>query len=143
MEKASIFELIRTVELLNNETMIYFMNNFTENAGISHILVLSQIREHGPQMQSHLAKKLGYTPGAMTGIADKLTKEGYAKREYDTTDRRVILLALTNKGEELLQEAQKQGKKMREDLYSILTEEETRQMLSIQRKLLNRVMEIK
>lgn len=140
MKKASIFELIRTAEQLNDQTIISFMNNFDENASISQILVLNQLREKGPQMQSQLAKRLGYTPGAMTGIANKLIKEGYARREYDETDRRVILLAVTEKGIELLHEAQKQGQETRENLYSVLDEEEIKQLLAIQTKLLVHVM---
>lgn len=143
MKQTSIFELIRTAELLNDQTILYFMNNFNQNTGISQILVLNQLREKGPQKQSQLSKKLGYTPGAMTGIANKLTKEGYAERKYDETDRRIILLALTDKGNELLHEAQKQGQIMRENLYSVLSEEEINQLISIQRKLLNHVINIK
>lgn len=142
MKKESIFELIRTAELLNDQTIMYFLSSFNENAGISQILVLNQLLEKGPQKQSQLAKKLGYTPGAMTGISNKLTKEGYAKREYDENDRRIILLAITDKGNELLEEARKQGQKMRENIYSVLTEEEINQLISIQRKLLNRVMDL-
>lgn len=142
MEQTSIFELIRTAELFNNETILYFMNNFDENVGISQILVLSELREGGPQKQSQLAKKLGYTPGAMTGISNKLTKEEFAKRKYDETDRRIILLALTDKGNRILHEAQRQGQKMRENLYSVLSEEEINQLIAIQRKLLNHVRNI-
>ena len=142
MKKTSIFELIRTAELLNEQTIMYFMNNFHANVGISQILVLNQLREKGPQKQSQLAKKLSYTPGAMTGIVNKLTKEGYAKREYDEKDRRIILLALTDKGNELLNEAQAEGQKMRENLYSVLSVEEMEQLISIQKKLLDRVMNI-
>ena len=87
MRKASIFELIRTAELVNDKTIIHFLNSFTENVGISQILVLSQLREKGPQKQSQLANTLGYTPGAMTGISNKLIELGYAERKYDENDR--------------------------------------------------------
>ncbi len=140
MRKASIFELIRTAELLNDKTIIHFLNSFTENVGISQILVLSQLREKGPQKQSQLANTLGYTPGAMTGISNKLIELGYAERKYDENDRRIILLKVTDKGLELLQEAQKQGQAVRENLYSVLSEEEIMQLLAIQRKLLNHIL---
>jgi len=140
MKKTSIFELIRVAELLNDQTIIYFMKHFNKNVGISQILVLNQLRENGPEKQSRLAKRLGYTPGAMTGIANKLTQERYAKRVYDERDRRMILLDITKKGEDLLDEAQKQAQKMREDLYSVLTEKEINELITIQRKLLDHVM---
>jgi DNA-binding MarR family transcriptional regulator len=143
MNQKSIFELIRTAEYLNNESMILFVSMFNKNVGVSQVLVLAELAEKGPQMQSRLSKRLGYTPGAMTGIANKLIKEGYAEREYDETDRRIIRIAITEKGTQLLQEAQKQGKKMRENLYSVLTEEEVVQLFTIQKKLIKQVLHLK
>ncbi|MDY0409767.1 MarR family winged helix-turn-helix transcriptional regulator [Virgibacillus soli] len=142
MMRASIFELIRVTELLNNETVIRFMDLFNENVGISQILVLSQLQQNGPQMQSWLAKRLGYTSGALTGIANKLIKENYAVRKYDETDRRIVLLAITEKGTELLQNAQKLGQKMETEVYSVLSEAESNQILTIHRKLLDHMLNI-
>lgn len=142
MEKATIFELIRTAELLNDQTLLYFMNNFDKEVGFSQILVLHQLRERGAQKPTQLAKILGYSPGAMTGLADKLIQEGYSVREYSETDRRIILLSITNEGHKLLEEAQEQGQVMRERLYSVLNEEEINRMLDIQRKLLNHVIKL-
>src|SRR5699024_12577105 len=87
--------------------------------------------------QSELAHELGYTPGALTNIADRLMKESYVGRVYDETDRRIIRLAITEKGKTILDQAQKTGQKMRKDIFSILTEEEIQQYLAIQQKLLN------
>ncbi|MBB4824741.1 DNA-binding MarR family transcriptional regulator [Sporosarcina luteola] len=137
--KTSIFELIRQAELLNNESILYFLNHIEGNIGVSQILVLNQLREKGPLMQTELAKKLGYTPGGMTSIANKLIKEGYAEREYDAADRRIVRLAITSKGYEIFIQAQEIGQAMRRDLYSILTDEEIQQMARIQRKLIEHI----
>lgn len=133
--ETSIFELIRQAELLNNEAILRFVNKFNGPIGLSQILVLDQLRRHGPQMQSALAKKLSYTPGGMTSIADKLVKEGFAKRESDANDRRIVFLAVTDKGMDILDKASKAGHDMRKDYYSILTEEEIQQLISIQKKM--------
>lgn len=37
--------------------------------------------------------------GTLTATMTKLEKKGYAKREKDPTDRRVVLASLTRKGE--------------------------------------------
>lgn len=137
MQGSSIFELIRTLELFGNKTMIRWSKSFPYNIGVSQILVLSELRDHGAMKQSQLAHELGYTPGALTNIADRLMKEAYVERVYDDTDRRIIRLAITEQGEAILDKAQKTGQKMREDIFSVLTEEEIQQYLAIQQKLLN------
>src|SRR5699024_4921568 len=134
IDNTTIFELVRTAELFNDESMKYFMNRFSHKAGISQSLTLSELREGGPQKQAQLAKKLGYTPGAMTGIADRLTKQGLARRQTDESDRRISLLELTEKSQQLLLHAQEQV--IRKSLYASLSEEEMTQLLAIQKKLL-------
>src|SRR5690625_423100 len=89
MEDTNIFKLIRTVELFTNETIVKWTKAFPYHIGISSILVLSELRANGMQKQSTLSNQLGYTPGAMTNIANKLLKEGYAERKYDENDRRI------------------------------------------------------
>lgn len=136
MQQGSIFELIRTLELFGNETMLRWSKAFPYNIGVSEILVLDRLREKGSMKQSDLAHELGYTPGAMTNIADRLMKQGDAERIYDETDRRIVRLAITESGETILKEAQQTGQEMRQDIFSVLTQEEIQQYLMIQQKLL-------
>lgn len=136
MEKDNIFKLIRTVELFTNESIIRWNKAFKHNIGISPILVLSELKQKGPQKQSMLAKELEYTPGAMTNIANRLIKEDYAERHYNKTDRRIVLLAITDKGTAILREAQEKGQELRSQLFDVLNEEEINQFLAIHEKLL-------
>lgn len=131
-----IFKLIRTVELFTNESIIRWTKAFKFNIGISPILVLSELNQKGALKQSELANQLGYTPGAMTNIANRLIRDGYADRIYDEADRRIIRLSITNVGKEILGEAQQKGKELRKELFSVLTEEERKQFLIIHEKLL-------
>lgn len=136
MEKNNIFKLIRAVELFTNESIIRWNKSFQHNIGISPILVLSELKPKGPQKQSTLAKELEYTPGAMTNIANRLIKEGYAERKYSEEDRRIVLLAITEQGIAILNEAQAKGQELRKDLFDVLSEEEINQFLAIHEKLL-------
>lgn len=136
MDNNTIFELIRTTELLNDESMLKFTKSFEYNVGISQILVLDELAQKGAQMQSVLAKELDYTPGAMTNIANKLINEGYAERKYSDSDRRKVLLSITDKGLDVLKKAEQRGQEMRKEMYSVLTDEEVEQLLSINKKLL-------
>ncbi|ASK61861.1 MarR family transcriptional regulator [Virgibacillus phasianinus] len=132
----NVFKLIRTVELFTNESIIRWNKSFRHNIGISPILVLAELKQKGPQKQSTLSKELAYTPGAMTNIANRLIKEGYAKRQYNEADRRIILLAITEQGLAILDEAQAKGQEVKKDLFDVLSEEEINQFLAIHEKLL-------
>lgn len=136
MEKDNVFELIRTAELLTNELIIRWTKTFKYKLGISPILVLSLLNQRGAEKQTVLAADLGYTPGAMTNIANRLIKEGYAVRQFNEEDRRIVLLAITESGIEVLTEAQKKGHELRQELYQLLSKEELNQFLAIQQKLL-------
>ncbi|WP_234032361.1 MarR family winged helix-turn-helix transcriptional regulator [Lentibacillus cibarius] len=133
----NIFKLIRAVEMFNNETIIRFNQSYSHPIGISSILVLLELRQKGPIKSSAIAKALSYTPGAMTNIANKLIKGGYAVRKYDEQDRRQVLLAITEQGQQALVDAQKAGEALHKDLFAILTEEEIQQFQTIYEKLLH------
>ncbi|MDT3995737.1 MULTISPECIES: MarR family transcriptional regulator [Mammaliicoccus] len=136
------FELLHTLELLKDKTITIFMNRF-KNVNISQIILLSKLKEDGPQKSSTIAEKIGYTPGAITGMTNKLIKEEYILRVPQEYDRRVTLISITDKGIKLLEEAQKQEEILRNDIYSTLNDEETEQLLKIQKKLLEQVDRLK
>ncbi|MEG0265999.1 MAG: MarR family transcriptional regulator [Erysipelotrichaceae bacterium] len=137
MEKKSIFQLIHTIEQMNNEYIIRFTQKYPYPIGVSPILVLAELKTKGPRKQVELAEVLGYTKGAMTSIANKLVTLGLADRVYDKTDRRIIQLRITDKGQEAFLTAQRMGEEMYLELYQILTPDEIATYLALQQKLLN------
>ncbi|MEJ9212585.1 MarR family transcriptional regulator [Bacillus smithii] len=137
MEKGNIFSFIHTMELLNNRLLIYWNQMFPKNISISQILVLAELWEKGPRKQSDLATRLGFTPGAMTNIANKLIEAGVAERISDEKDRRIVYLAINQSGEDLLLEAMKMGQKMYLQLFQQLTKEEHKALNSVYGKLLS------
>lgn len=136
MENDNVFKLIHTMELFTNQAIIKWTKSFPYRIGISPILVLSNLNLNGPQKQSVLAEKLGYTPGAMTNTSSRLIKYGYAERTFDERDRRVIYLKITDEGEKVLKEAHEKGKQLHLELFKALSETEIQQFLSIYQKLL-------
>ena len=135
MSKTDVFQLIRTVELFTNEAIIRWNKSFEHSIGVSPILVLSELHQKGPQKQTTLANNLGYTPGAMTNISNRLVKNGLAKRKYNENDRRNVFLEVTDKGTSILLEAQQKGQQVRAELFQVLSEEEMEQFLAINKKL--------
>ena len=53
---------------------------------------LGIIAREGPLSAGALAERTGLTPGAITGLVDRLQGAGYARREPDPADRRRILI---------------------------------------------------
>ncbi|MFF2753762.1 MarR family winged helix-turn-helix transcriptional regulator [Psychrobacillus sp. NPDC058041] len=139
--KQDIFKVIRTLETFTNEAIIRWTKSFNKNIGLSPILTLSELKKTGPQKSTVLAAKLGYTPGAITNISTKLVKENYVERIYNDEDRRNVLLKITPKGEALLQEAIKKGEELHIELFSVLSDEELNQLLSLYEKILQNLEE--
>jgi len=55
----------------------------------------------GPAPTVAVAQGLGISPSTMTGLADRLERDGYVRRSPHPTDRRTTVLALTAKGRRL------------------------------------------
>src|SRR5688572_5949767 len=58
----------------------------------------------GPRTPAELADAAGVTRATMTGLIDTLERDGYVVREPDPSDRRMLSVRLTAKGEQFLQE---------------------------------------
>ena len=53
---------------------------------------LSVLRETGPITAGELAQVIGLTPGAVTGVIDRLEKRGFVRRAADPHDRRRVIV---------------------------------------------------
>jgi DNA-binding MarR family transcriptional regulator len=56
----------------------------------------------GPRTPAELAEAAGVTRATMTGLIDTLERDGFVKRQPDKTDRRMMSVLLTPKGEQFL-----------------------------------------
>ena len=86
---------------------------------------------------AELADMAGVTRATMTGLVDTLERDLLVKREPDKTDRRMMLVTLTEKGIELLRSALPEYFRRVADLMGPLSEEERKTLV----KLLNKVSE--
>ncbi|MEV0680276.1 MarR family transcriptional regulator [Actinosynnema sp. NPDC050436] len=53
---------------------------------------LALVGRHGPMTAGDLAKRINLTPGAVTGVVDRLERAGLARRDPDPADRRRVLV---------------------------------------------------
>jgi DNA-binding MarR family transcriptional regulator len=56
------------------------------------LIAASYLHDVGPATAGHLAEITGLTTGAMTACIDRLEREGFAKREADSNDRRKVMI---------------------------------------------------
>jgi DNA-binding MarR family transcriptional regulator len=56
---------------------------------------LGILRREGPLSPTRLAERTGLTPGAVTGLIDRLERAGLAHRERHAVDRRRLVIAAT------------------------------------------------
>lgn len=54
----------------------------------------------GPLAMGELARRVGTTEKTLTGVVDRLEREGYLHRERDAADRRLVRVRLARRGEE-------------------------------------------
>ena len=88
-----------------NQILILEERHLTENNAfdvtMTEIHVIEAIRKVEPATMGNVAKKLMITMGTLTTSVNRLVDKGYVSRERDTNDRRIVLLDLTEKGEDV------------------------------------------
>jgi len=135
MEEKTFFELIHDMDKFTNQLIVQWNINFNEDLGISHILVLSHLKQYGKSRPSDIAKVLGLTPPTLSYLSDKLVRRKLAIRTADESDRRIIFLDITDNGAVLLNRAIAEGQRLRRSLFEKLTEQERELLAGLYKKL--------
>ncbi|MCL6449006.1 MAG: MarR family winged helix-turn-helix transcriptional regulator [Armatimonadetes bacterium] len=131
------------LEELTDE-LLHFFNGFSSwessviRAGdltVSEAHAIEVLGQHGKMNMKSLAQKLGVTTGTTTVTVDRLENKDYARRETTREDRRVNLISLTEKGEDVFKEHHKYHLHLTEQMAANLSEDEIRQFLAILKKI--------
>lgn len=113
----------QTVEELLRKDMQQFHINLTEFA------VLELLYHKGDQPIQKIGEKILITSGSITYVVDKLQQKGYVQRVACPTDRRVTFTSLTNEGRQFFEEIFPKHKKLVEEIFSPLNEQEVAQLI--------------
>ncbi|KAA0965916.1 MarR family transcriptional regulator [Sporosarcina sp. ANT_H38] len=135
MSTQTIFELLHTMEQVTHKMQLKWRQQTSYDLGVSHILALHELRINGESRPSDLARILNFTPASLTHLSTKLSNRELITRRKDDTDRRITYWAITKKGEDLLDKAQRDGRNHHQEVFSHLTETEQKSLLSIYEKL--------
>ena len=104
MEKKGIIEkIIELQRIVDRARRQYEVDVWMElDVTLPQLKSLFFISHQGQTNLSTLATALKVTPTNVTGIVDRLVKQGLVSRTENPEDRRMLLLRATEKGDELL-----------------------------------------
>lgn len=91
---------------------------------------------------SELGKSLDVTKGNITGLIDRMERDGLAKRKDDPRDRRVILAVITPKGKAVLKKVQPFKDDWNSMLFQSFSFKEKSELDDLLTRLLERVNEL-
>lgn len=120
----AVDQVLELVVLLNRDMQLSFeRDGLTEaRAGL-----LWELRG-GPVTQRELADALAVTPRNVTGLVDGLVATGYVARAPHPTDRRAVLVTLTDAGTTLLASMVEGYAEMHDVLFGGLSERQLRDL---------------
>jgi len=104
---------------------------------LPQFLVLNFLGSSSEYKMKDLAHFMKVTTAAMTGIVDRLVRNGYVRRLDDSRDRRIIRVELTLKGRELLHRVKEQRRRLVIRIFGKLSEKDRQDYLRILKQIRN------
>jgi DNA-binding MarR family transcriptional regulator len=116
----------------------HFLHSF-ERFGLSlvQLELLKKIQRQQPLSAKQLADMMQLTPGAISQFLEGLDQADCIMRTPNPQDRRVVLVSLSRTGTRKLEEYEKLRKRLFTDAFAVFSDDELKQWLHIQQKLIN------
>ena len=136
MTKISLSEFADKV----SEVMPSIMREFLKRQGTGfhkvkltppQFIVLDLLYRRRESKMTEMARLLNVTTAAMTGIVDRLVRDGYAVRANEPADRRIIKIKLTQKGTSTAKRILEERRRMIMKMFSVVSQAERGQYLKI------------
>lgn len=99
------------------------------------VLVLKNLSENGAMKASDLSNLMEVSASHITSVTDGLTEKGYMTRQRSSVDRRVVELALTPQGKEILHKCEENKSQYFQEKFDTFSEEELHQIIELFTKL--------
>jgi len=95
----SLRRIMRCVEQYSRQLSI------SSHITTPQLICLMEIASSGPVTATRLGRTVHLSTSTVVGIIDRLEEKGWATRERDKIDRRIVHVAATDRGRELLEHA--------------------------------------
>lgn len=129
-----IIELKKTADILE-EVHSSFFNHFDISHTKFNVLVILYKNAEKGMMLSDIGEQMLVTKANITGLVDRLEKQGLVKRIRDDIDRRKIMAVITEKGKQFTEEVIEEYKKWSKNIMTILDDNEKKHLIHILNKL--------
>jgi MarR family transcriptional regulator, lower aerobic nicotinate degradation pathway regulator len=96
---------------------------------------LAKLAESGPCSQNRLGRLTAMDAATIKGVIDRLTKRGFTTAKPDPEDRRRLLVALTEGGVALHEQAKSIAARITEETLEPLNERERAEFIKLLRRL--------
>ena len=110
-------------------------NNMSDLEGARGRIIFALWGRDGVPIKT-LCEKTSLDKSTLTGIIDRLERDGYITKKSSETDKRSTLISLTGKEQEFAQKVQKVSKQMNRIFYKGFTDEEILQFDSMLERIL-------
>lgn len=134
-QQLALDTMIKLTRAANSLLMRLARRNTHGDLTESQFGTLEALHHLGPMSQTEICGKLLKSSGNTTLVVDNLEKQGLVRRQRDENDRRVVMVELTPRGEELIACIFPHHAVAVTEEMAVLTPEEQRQLGALCRKL--------
>jgi DNA-binding MarR family transcriptional regulator len=124
-------------EFLKHQSGEFYRTKIT----MPQFVVLEALHRHGELNMTDMANFMNVTTAAMTGIVERLVRDGYVTRKHDPGDRRIIKICTTVKGLAIVKKVLEDRKKMTMKIFGMISQEERDSYLEILEHIRSHLME--
>lgn len=138
--KAEVDGIVETIIYLYTESR-RITKQAARELGLTgpQLTVIKLLETFGDLSLSSLSERIRAQNSTVTGIIDRMEREGLVTRERSTTDRRVVYIRLSPKGAELARTIQIEPMEIFRKVLTTLSKDDTKDLLRILSRLQKRV----
>jgi len=107
---------------------------------LSQFLLLGLLHKEKECKMSHLADFMQVSLPTITGVVDRLVRQGLVLRLSDPNDRRLVKIKLTPQGQSLLQKIFQQRRKTIKELFAQVSDYDRKEYLRILNSIKERIL---
>lgn len=130
----AIIELKKTADILE-EIHNSFFNRYDISSTKFNLLVILYTGPEEGLMLSEIGESMLVTRANITGLIDRLEKQGYVKRKRDPEDRRKIMANITVEGRAFIGEIIEEYKQWTKSVMGVLDDAQKSQLIDLLKRM--------
>jgi len=137
LEKELVYELMDAFKGFKGLRPNAFKESDVKNSEFMLLIKLDKFLSKNNETKAKttdLSKILELSPSTITPLINSLEEKGYLKREYDKTDRRIVLLSFTEEGYSLKEKMNTEFNNRMKGLIKHLGEKDTKELIRLLKK---------